>query len=105
MKYRFLFLILIILCIRISNSQAQENALVNTSKSPHAVLQCVNIQDVRWTEGFWNDWFEVCEKSMVPHMMNNYMDAGVSHAFQNFLIAAKMAEGEHYGPRFHEGDF
>ncbi len=42
---------------------------------------------------------------MVPHMMGNYLNDSVSHAFLNFEIAAGMAQGEHVGPPFHDGDF
>ena len=42
---------------------------------------------------------------MVPHMMGNYMDDEISHAFKNFEIAAGLDEGKHEGPPFHDGDF
>jgi len=84
---------------------AQENGLTNNSKSPFSKLKSVNIGDVNWTTGFWAERFEVCKNSMVPHMMGNYLDTEVSHAFKNFEIAAGLDEGEHVGPPFHDGDF
>ncbi|MBN1415279.1 MAG: glycoside hydrolase family 127 protein [Bacteroidales bacterium] len=86
-------------------TMAQEQSLVNTSSSSYARLYGVNITDVQWTEGFWAERFEVCRKSMVPHMMSKYMNDTISHAFANFEIAAGLKEGKHQGPPFHDGDF
>lgn len=88
-----------------SNCFAQDKSLVNTSQSPFAKLKSINMGDVQWTTGFWAERFKVCKESMVPHMMGNYLDPKVSHAYRNFEIAAGMEEGEHVGPAFHDGDF
>ena len=79
--------------------------MVNTSQSPFAKLKSVDMGDVRWTTGFWAERFQVCKESMVPHMMSEYMNPEVSHAFRNFEIAAGEMQGEHVGPAFHDGDF
>lgn len=84
---------------------AQSNAITATQNSPHAKLQSIDMGDVHWTSGFWADRFEVCEQAMIPHMLGNYMDEEVSHAFANFEIAAGLKEGEYKGPPFHDGDF
>ncbi len=84
---------------------AQEKSLVNNEKSPFVKLRGVNIGDVHWTNGFWAERFEVCKNSMVPHMMGNYLNDSISHAFKNFEIAAGLDEGKHIGPPFHDGDF
>jgi len=84
---------------------SQQNSLVNTSKSPFAKMWPVNIGDVTWTNGFWAERFNVCEHSMVPHMMGMYMNDSISHGFANFEIAAGLKEGKHIGPPFHDGDF
>ena len=84
---------------------AQEMGLTNNSRSPYVKLQSVNIGDISWTSGFWAERYDVCKNSMVPHMMGNYMDDDISHAFKNFEIAAGLDEGEHKGPPFHDGDF
>ncbi len=98
--------ILLSIVILVSTSVfSQEKGLVNTSKSPFAKINNVGLTDVHWTEGFWAERFEVCRTSMVPHMMSNYMDADISHAFRNFEIAAGIEKGEHTGPAFHDGDF
>lgn len=84
---------------------AQDKSLVNTSQSPHAKLKSIDMENVQWTTGFWAERFHVCKESMVPHMMGNYMNAEVSHAYRNFEIAAGQENGDHVGPAFHDGDF
>jgi DUF1680 family protein len=89
----------------LNTSIAQDKSLVNTSQSSYGKLKSVNMGDVLWTTGFWAERFDVCRKSMVPHMMGNYMNPDVSHAYRNFEIAAGKVKGEHKGPAFHDGDF
>lgn len=84
---------------------AQEKSLTNTSKSSYAKLQSVNMGDVQWTNGFWAERFKVCKDSMVPNMWHLYTDSNISHAFENFKIAAGIATGDFKGPSFHDGDF
>lgn len=99
------FIILTGSLLFVSSVFAQNKSLVNTSQSPFAKLKSINMGDVQWTTGFWAERFKVCKESMVPHMMGNYLDPNVSHAYRNFEIAAGMEEGEHVGPAFHDGDF
>ena len=87
------------------NANAQDKSLVNTSKSPYAKLQSLNMGDVSWTNGFWADRFKVAKESMVPNMWKIYNDANISHAFKNFEIAAGLDTGSHKGPSFHDGDY
>lgn len=87
------------------NVNAQNKSLVNTSLSPYAKLHGVNMGDVQWTSGFWGERFDVAKESMVPQLWKVYTSADISHAYRNFEIAAGLAEGEHDGPSFHDGDF
>lgn len=87
------------------SSSAQDKSLVNTSQSPHAKLQSLNMRDVTWTTGFWADRFKVARETMVPNMWRIYNDAKISHAFKNFEIAAGLDTGSHKGPSFHDGDY
>lgn len=87
------------------SSSAQDKSLVNTSRSPHAKLQSLDMNDVAWTTGFWADRFKVAQETMVPNMWRIYNDAKVSHAFKNFEIAAGLDTGRHKGPSFHDGDY
>ncbi|MGD9929200.1 MAG: glycoside hydrolase family 127 protein [Mangrovibacterium sp.] len=94
-----------IFAMSVLGTSAQDNSLVNTSHSPFAKLSAVNMTDVKWTDGFWAERFHVCEHSMVPHMMDMYMNDSISHGFANFEIAAGLKHGNHIGPPFHDGDF
>ncbi|MHC4681604.1 MAG: hypothetical protein ACYTEK_23265 [Planctomycetota bacterium] len=50
----------------INVSFAGVRGITNTSCSPHVKLRSVDIDDVKWTEGFWAERFELCHEVMVP---------------------------------------
>lgn len=84
---------------------AGRGALVNTTRSPHAKLESLDLGDIQWTTGFWAERFAVCRDSMLPHLWATYTDPHTGHALQNFEIAAGMETGAHVGPPFQDGDF
>ena len=89
-----------------SHSVGKTNkGLTNTSESPHVKLRSVDVDAVRWTEGFWADRFEWCHETVIPNMWRLLEDPQISHAYENFLIAAGMKQGTHRGPKWHDGDF
>ncbi len=98
-------LMILFLFLISGHTGAQERALTHTGNSPYARLKGINIGDVQWTDGFWAERFDVCKTSMIPHMMGNYLNDSISHAFKNFEIAAGLDTGRHAGPPFHDGDF
>ncbi len=79
--------------------------LVNTTASPYVKLRSVDIDDVRWTHGFWADKFDQCARVMVSHMWQLLSNTEISFAYHNFLVAAGRAEGQHRGPKWNDGDF
>lgn len=104
--FRCFILPALLLCLHLPvHLGGQERGLTATGTSPHLRLRSVNIGDVTWTDGFWAERFRVCSGVMVPRMMGCYLNPEVSHAFRNFEIAAGLAEGDHQGPAFHDGDF
>ena len=98
----FISLMLLVVSPQIS---AQEKALVNTSKSPYAKLISVDMDVVKWTDGFWGHWAEVSQDTMAINMLKLYENDAVCHGFCNFEIAAGYKEGVHKGAPFHDGDF
>lgn len=72
--------------------------------SPYRELHGVPANAVRWTQGFWADRFEVCHRVMIPNMWALLRDPEISHAYTNFRIAAGFEDGEHKGPKWHDGD-
>ena len=97
--------IVAVLLLASTQLNAQEKALVNTSKSPFAKLVPVNIDAVKWTDGFWGHWADVSRDTMAMNMLNLYENDSICHGFCNFEIAAGYKEGEHAGAPFHDGDF
>ena len=96
----------IILLVASSQINAQEKALVNTSKSPYAKLIPVNIDAVKWTGGFWGHWADVSRDTMAMNMLNLYENDSVCHGFCNFEIAAGLTKMENMSEHpFHDGDF
>ena len=78
----------------------------NTYKvGPYAKLRAPLSASVRWTAGFWAEWFATCRDVMLPNMWRLLNDDEISHAYANFKIAAGIEDGEHQGPKWHDGDF
>ena len=72
--------------------------------SPYAKLHPPPSENVRWTEGFWAEWFATCHDVMIPNMWQLFDDDDISHAYANFKIAAGIEDGQHEGPKFSDGD-
>lgn len=53
---------------------------------------------------FWGGRFKVFSETSLWDMWKTWDTPEVSHGFRNFEIAAGDAEGEHWGPPFHDGD-
>ena len=79
--------------------------ITNTSESPFVKLRSIDIDSVRWTDGFWADRLRWCHEIVIPNMWRLLKDPKVSHAYDNFLVAAGLKEGEHRGTKWHDGDF
>lgn len=88
---------------------AGEKALIDTTRSPHAVMYMPDLADVRWQGGLLGDRYNVARDVMVPHMWTIFVDPYESHAWDNFLMAAGLGEGrgdgKPHGPPFNDGDF
>jgi DUF1680 family protein len=98
----FLFLVV---CCGGGPVPAAGRGLTDTSASPHVKLRSVDIDAVRWTGGFWAERFEQCRAIAIPNMWRLLADPNISHAYENFLVAAGAKEGCHRGPKWHDGDF
>ncbi|MBC8875415.1 MAG: hypothetical protein H8E44_38815 [Planctomycetes bacterium] len=77
-----------VFCIwRVGACQAGES---QDNLSPHVKLQSVSLTDVRWTEGFWKQKFDVVKDVTIPQMWTYMNGEGNSH-WTNFLLAAGAA--------------
>jgi len=84
---------------------AAEPGVVDTTASPHAMVQPVGLHEVKWTDGFWADRFELCRTLMVPGMMRLMQGTNYSQFYHNFEILAGRATGKPRGASFNDGDF
>jgi DUF1680 family protein len=85
--------------------RAPGRGVTDTSASPHVVVRSVGLADVKWTSGFWANWFDTCHKNMVPAMGRIMEGTEHSQFLHNFRIAAGLAKGRHRGPPWNDGDF
>jgi DUF1680 family protein len=83
----------------------QSGELADTRNSPHAVVQSVRLDEVRWTEGFWADRFVTCRDRSLPAMWDVMRGTKYKPYLQHFLIAAGDIEGDYHGAQWNDGDF
>ncbi|WP_298484588.1 glycoside hydrolase family 127 protein [uncultured Maribacter sp.] len=86
-------------------SYAQEKAVLNNSKTPYMQLKTIDIDECRWTDGFWAEKLKQNHKIMIPNLGRLMDDPEIIHAYDNFKVAAGLKEGEFRGWSFHDGDF
>jgi len=79
--------------------------LTDTRKSPGAQVHGLDFAAVEWTGGFYQERFETCALSMVPHLQRMFEAREISHVVENFKIAAGEADGDFDGTVFGDGDF
>lgn len=73
-------------------------------RSKQAMMYDVPLGSARWTGGFWGERFGVYSGTSLWDMWDTWKDAGLSHGYRNFEVAAGTVEGAHQGPPFHDGD-
>ena len=93
----------ILLLVPLLSIAGLETRAVETS--PHAKVQPVGLNEVRWTGGFWFDRFENLRTNMLPAMMRLMEGTNYSQYLHNFRIAAGLAEGRPRGAPFNDGDY
>ncbi|MCS7033099.1 MAG: glycoside hydrolase family 127 protein, partial [Phycisphaerae bacterium] len=59
----------------------------------------------RWTEGFWNERFNLCRDVIVPTMGTLLTETERIRFLGNFEVAAGLVEGRHRGAKWNDGDF
>jgi len=71
---------------------------------PQAKMCGVGLDDVRWTEGFWAERWELCRREMLPSVERALSDPANSEQLINLKIAAGLATGEYRGTDWSDGD-
>jgi DUF1680 family protein len=102
---RLCYVLFLCACLEGGHVQAAGRGLTDTSASPHVRLRSVDIDAVRWIDGFWAERFDWCRKVVIPNMGRLLADPNISHAYENFLVAASRKPGIHHGPKWNDGDF
>jgi DUF1680 family protein len=72
--------------------------------SPQATLRGVEVEAVKWTEGFWANKFELCRSAMLPSVEAALLDERNSEQLANFKIAAGLEHGQYHGTDWSDGD-
>lgn len=93
-----------ILALSSVSVMSQTHGLVDMSRSKEAKMVNMPLGSTQWTGGFWQDRFKVFSQTSLWDMWKTWDTPEISHGFRNFEIAAGDAEGEHWGPPFHDGD-
>lgn len=91
-------------CGAVLLSLAALSAQLLFADSPHAKLHNVNLADVRWTEGFWAEKFDLCRRAMLPSVEAALLDERNSEQLINLKIAAGLEQGSYRGTDWSDGD-
>jgi DUF1680 family protein len=65
---------------------AGARGVANTPASPHVKFHNVDMDSVRWTEGFWAERFELCREATIPALFEVMHRPDNSANFQNLRI-------------------
>jgi DUF1680 family protein len=80
--------------------------VIDTRNSPHAKAHALDLKDLRWRKGFWQDRFDLCADVTIPHVLSIFDDSeSWFHQVENFKIAAGLSSGEFRGTPYGDGDF
>ncbi len=93
-----------LLIASVNTTVASEPTLVDTSKSPHVMLHCVPMTDVKWTDGFWADRYELCRESMLPTLHDTLLDPKCSAQLNRIKFTAGLCDENPGGVNWADGD-
>ncbi|MHC4744079.1 MAG: glycoside hydrolase family 127 protein [Planctomycetota bacterium] len=78
--------------------------LIDTSKSPHVKMRNVNLDAVRWTNGFWAERFKLCRKATIPSIQEALLDPANSEHLIGFEIEAGLVSANRTSKDWSDGD-
>ena len=84
---------------------ADGGGMVDTRRSPRAVVRPVGLRETRWTEGFWADRSATCRERSIPAMWDIMRGDRYKPYYLHFLIAAGEMDGKYRGAPWNDGDF
>ena len=83
-------------------STSRDYGVIKNQNSPQAKLKSVNLNDVRWTDGFWAQRFAQTRDVTLPKLWELASDPKMGHAIQNLRIAAGMEDGQFAGTHWQD---
>ncbi len=102
--FRKLVFCLAIVALAGAAARAANRGDTVTSSSPFVKLKGVALGDVRWTQGFWYDQFQLCDRVVVPQMWKVLQIPGNGAVYRNLRIAAGLEKGSFSGKNWSDGD-
>jgi DUF1680 family protein len=80
-------------------------ARADAEPRPHAVVEALPVESVRWTTGFWANRFAINRARSIPAMWEIMRGTEHKPFLVHFQIAAGDAEGDYHGAPWNDGDF
>lgn len=71
---------------------AADRAVVANWRSPHASLKNLDIDEVRWTGGFWGRWYEVNRNRILPTIWEAIESPQNGAQYASFLLATGQSQ-------------
>lgn len=93
MNYRLALLVSLLACLTVTMARAADHGLIKTDRSPHVVMQSVDLGAVQWTDGFWAERFGRCREVTLPRLW----ELAEPWAWNNMQVGAGMKKGEAKG--------
>jgi len=82
----------------------QTRGITATARSPYVRLKSLDIDQVRWTHGFWADRFALARNAVIPHVWDVMQLPGNAAYYGNLRIAAGLEKGEFHGAKWSDAD-
>jgi len=77
---------------------------LHAALSPHAKMRSVEVEDVKWTERFWAEKFDLCRRATLPSVEAGLRDERNAALLVNLKIAAGLEKGSYRGSDWSDGD-
>jgi len=95
--------VLLLVCVTtVETSVGRDYGVVKNQDSPKAKLKSVDLDNVRWTGGFWAQRFAQTRDVTLPKLWELASDPKTGHAIQNLRIAAGMEDGQFAGTHWQD---
>jgi len=76
----------------------------DASASPHVRLRGIPMTDVKWTDGFWAERFDLCRNSMLPTLRSTMLEPGCAAQLKRLTFMAGLADINPGGVDWADGD-